>query len=109
MKAQIGGPNPGGLIGHWCKRYGEGTVAEAHWAAMAHVPADYVPWMTKRLEAVANRKTADGRFQDPTFRAAAELLEEYRKDAPIEPATVLEGTCFGVPDEAEGQRRLATA
>lgn len=51
MKAQIGGKNPGSLAGKWAKRYGLPAVTDAHFAAMANPPADYVEWMVKRLEA----------------------------------------------------------
>lgn len=51
MKAQIGGKNPGSLAGKWAKKYGLAAVTDAHFAAMANPPADYVEWMVKRLEA----------------------------------------------------------
>ena len=51
MKSQVGGANPGSLIGKWVKRYGDVEVFAAHFAAMANPPSDYVEWMTKRLQA----------------------------------------------------------
>lgn len=50
MKSQIGGSNPGSLVGRWVKQHGLPTVTDAHFAAMASPPADYVEWMTKRLQ-----------------------------------------------------------
>jgi hypothetical protein len=51
MKAQIGGNNPGSLVGKWVKLHGLPAVTDAHFAAMGNPPADYVEWMTKRLQA----------------------------------------------------------
>lgn len=51
MKAQIGGKDPGSLAGKWVKLHGLPAVTDAHFAAMANPPADYVEWMTKRLQA----------------------------------------------------------
>ena len=51
MKSQIGGTNPGSLVGRWVKQHGLPAVTDAHFAAMASPPADYVEWMTKRLQA----------------------------------------------------------
>lgn len=51
MKSQIGGANPGSLVGKWVKNHGLPAVTDAHFAAMASPPADYVEWMTKRLQA----------------------------------------------------------
>jgi hypothetical protein len=51
MRAQIGGNKPGSLVGKWIKLHGEGEVFAAHFAAMGNMPADYVEWMTKRLQA----------------------------------------------------------
>jgi uncharacterized protein YdaU (DUF1376 family) len=51
MKAQIGGKNPGSLIGKWIRDHGLGAVSDAHYVAMGNIPADYVEWMTARLRA----------------------------------------------------------
>jgi hypothetical protein len=60
MKAQIGGKNPGSLVGKWVKDYGLPAITDAHFAAMASPPADYVEWMVGRLKAMATPYNARG-------------------------------------------------
>jgi hypothetical protein len=85
MKSQLGGKDPGKLIGKWCRVYTEGVVVDAHFAAMRSAPADYVQWMTGRMQSMrGQRPTGGGGAQRPyrndVFKAArdAEAIMEGR-------------------------------
>lgn len=77
MKAQIGGNNPGSLAGKWVKDYGLPAVTDAHFAAMANPPADYVEWMSGRLK--ANGKPYAAR-QPKSGRSYHDLVTESLTD-----------------------------
>lgn len=58
MKGWIGGENPGGVIGRWCKLYGEGATIEVYFSGLREEPADRLTWMAGSLE---RRKRRDAR------------------------------------------------
>lgn len=78
MKAQVGGNNPGALIGKWVKDYGDAEVFAAHFAAMANTPIDYVTWMTKRLQ--ANGRSYPARITQKSGRRRGDPLEALHEN-----------------------------
>lgn len=92
MKAQIGGKDPGSLAGKWAKIYGLAAVTDAHFAAMANPPADYVEWMTKRLQAqgkpYAARQATGGKSYNQLHREMQEETDDEERGSEA---------AFGVP------------
>lgn len=78
MKAQVGGSNPGSLIGKWVRDYGIGAVSEAHYAAMGSPPVDYVEWMAGRLK--ANGKPYPARMAHTGNRRRGDPIEALHEN-----------------------------
>lgn len=56
MKDWLGGKRAGGLVGKWCKEFGEGEVFATYFRARTENPAERVSWMTAALKANAGQR-----------------------------------------------------
>lgn len=92
IKNRIGGRNPGALVGKWIKLYGIGTLCEAHFAALTAEPADYVQWMTARLQILVGQRPRPGWRQASTHGPETSCIDKiWEPIGPDGDGLILEG------------------